>query len=264
MPQLQFFAYISRSKVEQLHDQLTDMVVEKRSLTRGRQRQLGGEVSTNPLLGLFKVGAKAGAAYHDDVKDEGGLSVVHRLADLLEHIDTHETVLDLRELIDQQAGTRLDAFCYSYSGPFRVLGEFGTHRYSSGLAINSEALDRASGDIIISKDLLIEPARQENAFAETGPNGGRLVSSVCLIRSEHGNYAIQLACSLRYFSDMGGHWDATDNEWSVVPHSGNYHFFEGREEQWFDALIFINGLRNRTIMGSRLVLAYSSDPAVTI
>ena len=134
---MRFFAYISRAKVDQLHHQITDVAVEHKTVTRKRERHISGEASTNPLLGAFKLGAKGGAGWGDDVQEVGSPSVVHRLTELLAHIDDNETVLDLGRAIDEQAGVKLDAFCYFYSGAFRVLGQFGRQRgYSADLRIN--------------------------------------------------------------------------------------------------------------------------------
>jgi hypothetical protein len=51
------------------------------------------------------------------------------------------------------------------------------------------------------------------------------------------------------------------DEWDVHPHSGNYHFFKGETEGFFDSLIFVNGIRGTTIMGTPLFLAGAIDPA---
>jgi len=244
---------------------MTDVTVEQQTVTRKRDRRISGGISTNPLLGAFRLTAKGDAGWGSVIQEEGKRSVVHRLGDVLAYIDDNESVLDLGPLIDRQAGVKLDAFCYFYSGPFRVLGRFGPRgRYSSGITINDAALSQAAGDIVISREALIEPARRENESAELDQYKRKIASNMCIIRSERGNYALQLACSLKYFSDMGGSWSDYSQEWDVVPHSGNHHFFEGGEEQWFDALFFVNGIRDYTIMGSPLVLAYAGDPTLSI
>jgi hypothetical protein len=130
--------------------------------------------------------------------------------------------------------------------------------------ISPDALNRAKDEIIISKALLVQPAREENALKESSPNNGSLVSDMCVVTSELAEYTLSLACSFKYFSDMGGSWDERAREWHVHPHSGNYHFFNGDCDAWFDSLIFINGMRGKTIMGTPLFLVYATNPSLRL
>jgi hypothetical protein len=56
---------------------------------------------------------------------------------------------------------------------------------------------------------------------------------------------------------MGGHWDARNGEWLVAPHSGNHTFFQGEGAAYLEGLVFINGVRSHTILGSPLFLNYA-------
>jgi hypothetical protein len=79
-----------------------------------------------------------------------------------------------------------------------------------------------------------------------------------------GEPAPQVArCVAKYFSEMGGHWDERDREWTVRPHSGNYNFFEGGVAAYLEGLIFINGVRSSTILGSPLFLNHAIQNNVT-
>jgi hypothetical protein len=62
----------------------------------------------------------------------------------------------------------------------------------------------------VSKSLLVEPAKAENSMKETGPNRSKLVSDICILCSEIEAFTLRLACSYKFFSDMG---------WSVRVHS---------------------------------------------
>ena len=158
----------------------------------------------------------------------------------------------------------LDAFCYSYSGKFFALGQVGREKSDRGINIPQAALARIEDEIVISKSLLILPGREENSLKEAGPNKANLVSDIAIINSEVGGYALSLACSYKYFSDMGGSWDEREKEWSVYPHSGNFHFFTGQCDAWFDSLIFVTGIRGTTIMGTPLFLVHSVDPSLRL
>jgi hypothetical protein len=264
---LKYFAYISRAKIKQLHDQLSQFSVEQWSVRQGIEAQDDAEVGVDAILGLLKGGVPLSGHRTVTVGQTGKQSVVQLLIPVLEHIKQHERVLDLGSLCRRKQGVALNAFAYSYSGSFSTLAELGRSRrsgYSGGLHIPGRALEKAGNEIIISRDLLIHPAREENAFEEIGPNNGHLVSNMCIITSIIEEYTLSLACSYKYFSDMGGSWDEEEKEWSVRPHSGNHHFFEGETDAWFDTLLFITGMRGKTIMGTPLFLVSGVDPELRI
>ena len=260
--QLKFFAYISRAKVQQLHEQLTEMAVTQRTVRRSRENKADAEVGST-FWGMVKAAAKVDVGRSYAVEESGNQTVIQQLAAVMDHIETNERVLDLEELCTKRAGVALDAFAYSYGGRFFSLATFGRDHHR-GIQISTRSLENASDDIIISKSLLLEPGRAENALPETGPNQGKLVSDMCIITTRIGDFDLNLACSFKYFTDMGGSWGEQEKEWTVAPHSGNYHFFRGDTSMWFDTLIFITGLRGTTIMGTPLFLIQRSDKGLTI
>jgi hypothetical protein len=264
--ELKYFSYISRAKVKQLHDQLSDFSVGQRTSKRTAGASGSVDLGANALFGFLKSGFRAGANTSRVIEEVGQKTVVQQLMEVMEHIKQNERVLDLVELCTRQTGVSLDAFAYVYSGRFFALGEVGREDkrgrggMRGGIRIHEAALAHAGDEIVISKSLLIDPAREENAFTEIGPNSSAVVSQMCMLVSCVSSYTLNLACSLKYFGDMGGRWDERDKEYDIHPHSGNAHFFTGETEAWFDALVFLNGVRGKTIMGSPLCLAYGTDP----
>jgi hypothetical protein len=63
---------------------------------------------------------------------------------------------------------------------------------------------------------------------------------------------------------MGWSYHQDDGESDVHPHSGNYHFFQGDTDAWFETLVFINGIRKNTIQGTPLYLAIGPDPNMVL
>jgi len=261
---LSYFSYISRAKVKQLHDQLSDFAVGQRTSQRTTGVGASAEVGANALFGFLKSGLRGSATRSDVIQEVGEKTDVQALLDVIEHMGRSEKVLDLAELCAREAGVALDAFAYIYSGRFFALGEVGRAKRSQGISIPEEALRRAGDDIVISQSLLIGPAREENAFVETGPNKSSLVSDMCMLVSSIGSYTLNLACSLKYFGDMGGSFNEREKEWTVHPHSGKYHFFGGGSDAWFDCVLFVNGIRGKTIMGTPLCLIHGNDPELRI
>lgn len=253
-PKLRYYCYISRSKVKQLRDQLQSTTSDSGNVQDSWQP----DTSIASFFETLRYGGRGRAS------DVGGAeSVVQSLYTVLEHIENHEKVMDLAKLCKDKAGVILDAFCYAYRGKFYNLGDIGRDR-DSGIHISGVALQRSGDDIVLSKSLLIEPARTENAIREVGPNKSNVVSNMCIICSEVEEYTLRLACSYKFFSDMGGSWHEREGEWSVHPHSGNHHFFAGEVDAWFETLVFVNGIRGNTILGTPLFLVHSVDPELTL
>lgn len=255
---LHYFAYVSRAKVKQLHEQITELQVTQRSVTRNRESTASTSVGSDTLLGMIKAGFSLGARSSFVMQDVGQQTVVQQLRAVMSHIQKHERVLDLGAMCREEAGVPLDAFAYTYTGEFFSLASVG--RRSGGIHISGKALRHSPDEIVLSRQHLIEPAHRENALAEVGPNESSLVSDMALINSAAGKYTISLACSLKYFSDMGGSWNEEKAEWDVHPHSGNHHFFSGESSMWATALLFVTGVRGTTIMGTPLFLALASNP----
>jgi hypothetical protein len=261
---LKYFAYISRAKINQLHEQLTDFAAENKSTKRTRDAEpksgLGSRAFFSALRGNLSLRGRS-----SNISEEAGTeTVVQKLVKVIEHIEAREKVLDLTKLCKKKEGVRLDAFCYSYSGKFFALGEIGREKSDRGISISQASLARIEDDIVISKSLLVLPGREENSLKEIGPNKSKLVSDIAIITSATGEYTISLACSFKYFSDMGGSWDEREKEWRVYPHSGNYHFFARQLDAWFEALVFLTVIRGNAIMGTPLFLAHSVDPSLRL
>lgn len=262
---LSYFAYISRAKVSQLYDQITDFAVEQRTVRRGKEAETSAEAGAGGFFGFLKASLNVGGKISRAVEEVGTMTTIQKAIKVIEYIEEHENVPDLNDLCKREKGVSLDAFCYRYEGEFFTLGHLSRNKDSyGGLNISAAALAKAGDEILISKDLLINPARNENAFMETGPNNGSLVSNMCIISSNAFAFTLELACSYKYFSDMGGEWRESDKEWAVVPHSGNHFFFNGESTSRFESLLFINGIRGRTIFGTPLFLTYSRHSSLAI
>ncbi|WP_410627712.1 hypothetical protein [Amycolatopsis sp. cmx-8-4] len=203
MSTLRFLSYVSLSKIDQLYEQIVE--------------QAGEDRSTAPQTGDRKPGflRKVKKAVPQEVEVgkmselvrdwSGGRGYLQKLNMVLEYIEEREEVPDLVSLAESGPGTPLTAFAYSVGGEFSVLGKLSRRKHSYGLRINESALNGRSDDLVISKQALIDPSRLENEHVEIGPNGARIVSDIALIATRVGDYQLQLACSYKYFGQMGGH-----------------------------------------------------------
>jgi hypothetical protein len=251
---LHYYCYISRAKVDQLFAQLP---AERLAPDKQRKTSKNGF----DLARVF--GAGVGAPDRERSHGQRGADYIQKLMSVVDHVSRNEKVYNLNELCLRKEGTRLDAFCYLYEGQFSTVGALPRRKCHGSITITREALERY-GEVTISRDMLVEPAWQDNDHAERGPNNAALVSDIAVLCSTSGPYTLQLACSYKYFSDMGGSYHEYAKEWAVLPHSGNHFFFEGKSDARFTALLFVNGKRDNVIMGTPLCLLLSRDSGIAL
>jgi hypothetical protein len=273
---LKYYAYISTYKVQQLYDQLVAVRPDKVKITKGKQTDAAAEAGISKIISFLSASFKYGHRRTGRIEIEGEMPLLQKLHEILKHIREHERVKDLGTLCSMQTGEFLDAFAYTYSGKFTAFGTMNrvaTDKYYSeflkDIRLSGVALERAPDTIVISKSALIDPAVAENQNPDIWKRKGsniRLISDIALLFSQVGDYLLELACSYKYFSDMGGslRYPDLDGEFEVNPHSGNYHFFDGRAEAYFDSIIFINDVRGKHIFGTPLFLAMAPNPKLLI
>lgn len=78
----------------------------------------------------------------------------------------------------------------------------------------------------------------------------RFDKNIAILSSQMEHYTLKMACSLKYFSDMG---ISINGEY--FPHSGNYFFFNGDIEPLFSTLFLYQDRKENEIMGSPIYLA---------
>ena len=259
---MDFFAYVSRSKVSQLHDQLKPRSVsewKQRKSTTGEGQVDGGVAA---LFGWLKANASVKASRGSVVETTESQSTIQKLRDVLAYIEQNKKVLDLNELCERSEGKQLDAFAYAYSGNFYVEADVSADDLVNNIIQIPHAAAERSDGIAISQEHLIDPGRAENSFKEYAEDGRKITSRICVISSKCANKRIVLSCSLKYFSEMG--FSSNNEEIFIEPHSGNYHFFEGEYPARFKALIFLTGIDGNTVMGTPLFLIHSQDPNLVL
>jgi TIR domain len=247
---LQYYCYISRSKVAQLSDQLIASDADAR-------------LASKEFLSVMDVisrhhGLEFGSRTFDT---DGRKSTVVKLQHVVETIEKHEKILNLNQLCKDKAGIVLDAFCYAYRGHFYCIGEIGD---GAGIRANRTRFEKGRADPVLSQEMLIEPGKTENAFPVLAEGNMRLVSNIAILCSEIEGFTLRLACSYKYFSSMGGSYDHEAKEIDASPHSGNYHFFSGSVDAWLEGLIFINGMKGMTIFGTPLYLVHAMDSGLRL
>lgn len=244
------FSYVSSNKISQLYEQFTDIadVTESSQTTSERT---GGLKASGGLAQIFSAGIDGSLKQQNVVEYSGKRSDIQKLRSVIWYLDQNERVDDLNELCRHGSGARLEAFAYTYRGEFRVGRD--THWQSDERRPSTPDVDEAIASTLAAEHT--EEVVGESRYQRT-------VSGVATLESRCSGYTIDLACSLRNFTNMGSH--AYGDELSIHPHSGNHHFFSGHTSAFLEGLVFVTAVRGQTIVGSPLFLNYYNQPGLAL
>jgi hypothetical protein len=269
---LKRYDYVSRAKVAQLYDQLHEFSVSEQSVRKDRTG--GGSVETRAgIQGLFGGSVKGDVNVGQSIEQKGSVTTMQKLAEVLTHIEKHESVGDLNDIMTAETMRLDDSFCYTYRGRFAVLGVlprrpgrfYGNPNVydSAAIRINERAYDEIAPAPFnsieplrfILTDQFEQPAHAENNFEEIDKDGAYLVSDICILGSITGHRLLQLACSFKYFNTMMNEgWERDQNEHYFQPDSSSALFFHGYHTFTYEGIIFVTGVDGLTVMGSPLTL----------
>ena len=159
---LRYFAYVSRGKVAQLYEQISELSDTTERLER--RRELDGRVKAGGgLKGLLSADFEAGGIKSVVSEVTGTRGDIQKLQAVLEYIQAEEVVLDLNELCAQGPGAKLDGFAYAYRGSFTVLGSLAREPKghndgwdSPALTINEKVMLEGPDEIVLSRSSFVE------------------------------------------------------------------------------------------------------------
>jgi hypothetical protein len=236
-----------------LHSQIVDLAAVKVARTTTADLAAKAEASTTPFLALLKAGLTFGYRRRRTEAVEGTLGPVQKLAAIIDRLEADGRIQNLNEAI-RLGAVEGGAKCFTYTGAFTCLQE-----------------DSVAA---VGQDHPTYLAEEEKATAPSGPEGawGKLktIGRMCVLHSRCGDFDLFLACSTKYFSDMGASRivvgdDFSDNDLvEITPHSGNHHFFAGHHAAHFEALLFLTGQSGSKLFGSPVVLVNAFSPDLAI
>lgn len=247
---VKYISYLSIGKINNLYAQVTDfmpsMVKEKRSVNT----KADVNASVPSIFGILKAGLSFGGQRGEEVSYEGELDPIHKLKIIIEYFESSNKTADLNSCIDSKEipeGTT----CFSFRGAFRGLR-------------NEEPKE-----LIENNPSYIEQEEKETSYNPLY-HGCRAVSDMGILKSEYSNFNLLLACSYKYFSDMGSSRVKVGEDYSdkdyfrISPHSGNWHFFAGKHSAEFEAILILTGQDGNTLYGSPIALINTFTPNLNV
>jgi hypothetical protein len=239
---MEYICYLSPRKVADLHSQTSDVDVVSVSTAASSETSRNIDASTSPIIGLLKGGLTFGARERREATTQAAINTVQKLVAVVDRLEQQGRVDDLNAAIDR--GSALDGTkFFAYRGSFRC--EQGGFEPELAAYVDRE---------------------HDAALADQPHQGTTVLSSMAVLHSQYAGFDIRLACSIKYFSDMGGERSIGPDGMSehdtvtVTPHSGNWHFFDGQHAADFRAVLVLTGQRRRQLFGSPLVLVNNFSP----
>lgn len=172
---MRYYAYLSSAKVDQLHDQISNFMVEKQIQKRELDKSIDGQLGAKVLFGYLNASLEFGRRSRITSELVGVHNSLHKLEDVLNYIHKYEHALDLNQLIADNNKINHSAFCYTYKGQFRV-----------------------AKSIYSDQDENYRNIKEENDFGSA-----ELTSNISVLESTCNDYVLELACSNKFFPTWG-------------------------------------------------------------
>lgn len=250
--QLRYICYLSFGKVENLYAQIADFSQSKVKQTTTIQGDGKLEASTPSIFGLLKGGLEFGGRKGRELVVEGEVEPVQKLKRIVQHLEKEKLLADLNQAIADKTA-QPGYTCFAYRGEFQCLNYSGREAFR------------------VQHKRFVRAEEKATAYSPIhGISGLRTTGSMCVLPSECSNFRLYLACSMKYFSDMGGRRVTVGEKMSdddlveIVPHSGNHFFFAGKYKAIFDCILFLTGQKENELYGSPLALINDFSPVFAI
>jgi hypothetical protein len=243
-----YICYLSFGKVNNIFAQISDYV--QSGVKERKTIDVDGttNVSTPSIFGLLKAGLSFGARHGRELIVEGEIDPIQKLQKIIAHYESSRKIDDLNKCIDQ-GNVNPGVTCFSYDGLFSCL----SYKKMDGFAEGNQNY--------------IETEEKETSYSPLhGISGLRTTSGMCILETKYRDYTIFLACSMKYFSDMGGsrvcvgEGSSKNDLVDIHPHSGNHFFFAGKYQAHFQAILFLTGQNGNELYGSPLALINEFSP----
>lgn len=229
-----YICYLSSAKVDNLYSQITSMDINKVQIYNEAELSGQSEISTT-IKQIVQAGLVFGARKRFYQNEEGQKNNIHKFREIIKYCNKHGLIAPLEECLSGKS-YKNDPVLYT------VTGKFTCDSYPTE-----------------------NPTFIKNEKKEADGNGShgvfsKTVGRIAYLKTNVGDKELFLACSYKYFSDMGGSRicvgsDYSDKDyWEVNAHSGNHFFFEGAIDATFEAFFILNGQKENILFGSPLAL----------
>ena len=229
-----YICYLSNSKVENLYSQIATMDVSK--IQTQKEMELDGKAQIEPptIMQIIKSGLSFGMRRRTLRNEEGQLNYIQKFREIVSFCYKNWLIANINEM-DKWIGDNTPIL-------YTLTGKFTCDAFHN-----------------CDKDFLNAEKAEADNFKHS-KDSVKTIGRIVVLKTNIGDRKLYLACSTKFFSDMGGTLrdaeSSNTNEdcYVIRPHSGNHFFFSGTIDATFEAIFILNGQKDDCLFGSPVAL----------
>lgn len=228
----EYICYLSYSKVDNLYSQISNMDIKEINSKHIVDVQGDGSIESDAIFKIINGKMSLGGRNSREYQSTGYINYIQKFRKIIDYCYKNNKIVELDKFISKEATGNFLLYT--------IVGDFSCE-YSD------------TNQDIIKKEK--QEADNHNVAGVTWKTVGDIVTLSTKAKSD---IQIRLACSLKYFSDMGG---ANKGDYlEIHPHSGNFDFFMGDINGRFEAIMLLLGKKDNILYGSPLALINKFSP----
>lgn len=199
------------------------------------------QIETPTIMQLIKSGLSFGLQRRILRNEEGQINHIQKFREIVSFCYKNSLIANINET-DKRTGKNTPIL-YTFTGKFTC-----------------DAFHNCDKEFLNS-----EKAKADNF--KLSEDSVKTIGRIVVLKTNIRDRILYLACSTKYFSDMGSTLRNTepskskDDCYEIMPHSGNHFFFSGIVDATFEAIFILNGQKDDCLFGSPVALIndFSSD-----
>ena len=229
-----YICYLSNSKVDNLYSQIVTIDVNKIQTQKEIEYSGQAQIETPAILQLIKSGLSFGGKKRTLQNEEGQRNYIQKFREIVAFCYNNRLIQNIQEIGNSVSENK--PVLYTFSGKFSC---DSFHNCDKGF---------------------LETEKAEADSFQFCDDSFKTIGNIVVLRTNVGDQKLFLACSTKFFSDMGSslkHNDLnslSEDYYVIRPHSGNYFFFNGTIDATFEAIFILNGEKDGCIFGSPIAL----------
>lgn len=236
-----YICYLSDSKVENLYSQITSIDVSKIQTQKEMEIDGQAQIEIPTIKQIIKSGLSFGMRRKTFFNEEGQLNHIQKFRKVISFCQNNRLIQDINQLVEHANNNT--PVLYTITGKF------------------------ACDDFHHCDEAFLEAEKVEADSFKQNNQSLKTIGRIVVLKTDIGKRKLYLACSTKYFSDMGcalrsKELNGSNEDCYVIhPHSGNHFFFSGAVDATFEAIFILNGQKEDCLFGSPVALFndYSSD-----
>lgn len=229
-----YICYLSNSKVENLYSQITTLDVSKVQTQKEMEFDGQTQIEAPTIMQIIKSGLSFGMRRRAFFNEEGRLNYIQKFRKVISVLQRNGLIQDINGADRRKNGN--PPVLYTLTGKFTCQ--------------TSHNCDKA----------FLRAEKEEADNFEYSAYSIKAIGDIVVLKTNVGDRTLYLACSTKYFSDMGATLrdveSSNTNEacYVIRPHSGNHFFFSGAVDATFEAFFILNGQKDDCLFGSPVAL----------